>query len=488
MDALRKAVTAGLENGEDLMQNEPDLAILRDRRDYMALLVEAPALWQRAEVAKGKAQSATQKQQAAAGPHHRQLQADLAASQHALGRILLSQGKSDEAVEALRQALNMRERLTADEPNSPSGWTELAATWTALGETHWQTGRLAESITEWKKAAKTLDAGRKPNADARAIRETKTAWFDLGLAYAKAGLWNEASTCYERQGVEDWFHTALLRLRMRDVSGYRQVCAVMSGLLEKTANSGEVEPGVQTWVCALDERAAVDPKQLAKWAEQELETHKLKWGLFWPRHVLALAYYRAGRFEKAVSFANESDKKTNWLSRNSNWPVLAMAHHRLGHTNDARRWLDLANQEWRERSPLAQSIDAANVLGTSADPLTWQDHVTWHDWLIFEQLLAEANTLIVGHRGEADCLEMLHDAYLSTKLGEKKKADEAFQAAVRGRDKVASAWLARGRVYLLLGDKDRARADFAKARELDPKDPQIQKEYGASGGKEKSSR
>ena len=54
--------------------------------------------------------------------------------------------------------------------------------------------------------------------------------------------------------------------------------------------------------------------------------------------------------------------------------------------------------------------------------------------------------------------------------------------------KDASAWLARGRVYLLLGNKERAKGDFAKAHELNPDDPQIQKEYEASGGKEKGGR
>jgi Flp pilus assembly protein TadD len=82
----------------------------------------------------------------------------------------------------------------------------------------------------------------------------------------------------------------------------------------------------------------------------------------------------------------------------------------------------------------------------------------------------------------------VHRAYLHTKLGESKKADEEFQAAIRGRAKDAKVWLARGRVHRLLDDKERAKADFARAYELNPDDPQIQKEYEASREEKKDGR
>jgi tetratricopeptide (TPR) repeat protein len=202
---------------------------------------------------------------------------------------------------------------------------------------------------------------------------------------------------------------------------------------------------------------------------------------------MGLACYRAGQFKKASVHAIASkDDPGRGAGSIMDWPVLAMAHHRLGHTDEAREWLENANQEWHNHSPLAQSVDAANVL--PRDPVWQNQDYPWHDWIVFQVLLAEANTLILGHRGEADCLDHLHQAYLRTKLGESRKAEEEFQAAVSGRDKVASAWLARGRVYRLLGERERARADFAKAYAVDPKDSRIRQEYEASGGNEKSGR
>src|SRR5262249_773471 len=155
--------------------------------------------------------------------------------------------------------------------------------------------------------------------------------------------------------------------------------------------------------CALDDRAEVDPKQLVKWAKQLDPAIDDAW----VHHILALAYYRAGRFDEALAHANKSNTEEAWLARNSNWPILPMAHHRLGHATEARKWLEQANRELHERSPLARSIDVAIVfpLHESNPPIGlkyWQEQGSWHDWLIFQHLLTEANTLILGHRGEAD--------------------------------------------------------------------------------------
>ena len=55
-------------------------------------------------------------------------------------------------------------------------------------------------------------------------------------------------------------------------------------------------------------------------------------------HVLGLAYYRAGQFEKAVARLEAAQKDPGFQTLDfklSNWLVLAMCRHRLGQDGEA---------------------------------------------------------------------------------------------------------------------------------------------------------
>ena len=64
-------------------------------------------------------------------------------------------------------------------------------------------------------------------------------------------------------------------------------------------------------------------------------------------NTLGAALYRAGRFAEAVRRLEEAVQKRNGVSIEADWVFLAMAHQRLGHHDEARRWLD----RFRDRSP-----------------------------------------------------------------------------------------------------------------------------------------
>jgi hypothetical protein len=66
----------------------------------------------------------------------------------------------------------------------------------------------------------------------------------------------------------------------------------------------------------------------------------------------ALADYRRGRFQSAIDWGQKAGDQGIWVPTH---PVLAMAHQRLGHTEQARQSLDRAvktydwknvNREW----------------------------------------------------------------------------------------------------------------------------------------------
>jgi Flp pilus assembly protein TadD len=64
-------------------------------------------------------------------------------------------------------------------------------------------------------------------------------------------------------------------------------------------------------------------------------------------NTLGAALYRAGRFAEAVRRLDEGIQKRKGVSEEVGWVFLALAHHRLGHHDEARRWLDW----FRDRSP-----------------------------------------------------------------------------------------------------------------------------------------
>jgi hypothetical protein len=56
--------------------------------------------------------------------------------------------------------------------------------------------------------------------------------------------------------------------------------------------------------------------------------------------ALGAALCRARRFEEAIARQEERIKLRSGASEPIDWPFMAMAHHRLGHREEARRWLD----------------------------------------------------------------------------------------------------------------------------------------------------
>jgi tetratricopeptide (TPR) repeat protein len=56
--------------------------------------------------------------------------------------------------------------------------------------------------------------------------------------------------------------------------------------------------------------------------------------------ILGAAFYRAGRFADAIRSLEESHQNRGDDGDPRGFAFLAMAHHRLGHRDEAKRWLD----------------------------------------------------------------------------------------------------------------------------------------------------
>jgi len=257
-----------------------------------------------------------------------------------LGRRLALVGRSAEAEEAYRAALELM-------PDDAAA--------------HGNLGKFLEDEARYQEAGAEFDEAIKLQP------EHGSFWVQRGRIYTDMGKWEKASADFAKAAAckepdkDAWYSQAMLHLRDGNLDGYRKIC---SDMLQRFGEGA-------VWTCTLAPNSGADPARIAVLAEKALaESHKDYW------HVsqLGAALYRSGRFEEAVKRLNEANGlnahpyRTNMLQT---WFFLAMAHHRLGHADEARRWLDKGVRGTEEalKSPAEPPGKSGNSNG--AIPPNW---------------------------------------------------------------------------------------------------------------------
>jgi tetratricopeptide (TPR) repeat protein len=87
-------------------------------------------------------------------------------------------------------------------------------------------------------------------------------------------------------------------------------------------------------------------------------------------------------------------------------------------------------------------------------------------WAFFLCLRQEAIATVTGQPAPADPWQHLNRGRVYVKLGESDKAEAEFQAAVKAQPDDPRIWLARSRIYAGLGKQAEAQADRAQATQL----------------------
>ncbi|HEV3255855.1 MAG TPA: tetratricopeptide repeat protein, partial [Gemmataceae bacterium] len=237
--------------------------------------------------------------------------------------------------------------------------SEIAQDWYAAA---WHLSRLLEgsargdpAVLARRAAAYGAQARWQPAAQdwaqVTALRPTDgTAYRERGSARAELGQWHKAVVDYAKvvelqpDDPVDWERFALLLVQVGDAAGYRKACA---GMLERFGQTKDpLTANNAAWPCALAPGSVADPTRPLALAEQAVRSNP---GASAHLNTLGATLYRAGRFEESVRRFKEAVKVQGQEGTPGAWLFLAMAHQRLGHAEEARKWLDKAGR-WLDQA------------------------------------------------------------------------------------------------------------------------------------------
>jgi tetratricopeptide (TPR) repeat protein len=205
-----------------------------------------------------------------------------------------------------------------------------------------------------------------------------------GRSHAAGRQWNQAAVGYARslaRGQTDdgdfWFEYAALSLLSGDRPGYVRSCARM---IKRCGKAGGPRAYHVARACTLAPDAVAEVSLPGRLAEKELKDFGRA---FWSLTEQGALAYRAGRFQQAVPFFKQSiQAQPSPGSAVLNWLWLALAQQRLGKAEEARRWLNKA-QEWLDHCPDGLPARAEEQFGLHR-----------HNWLEAHVLRREAEALI----------------------------------------------------------------------------------------------
>jgi tetratricopeptide (TPR) repeat protein len=283
---------------------------------------------------------------------------------HMLGTCWQAKGQLDEAMAEYRRAIELDPKMAAPDH------FQLGRCWQAKGQ-------LDEAMAEYRRAIELDPNGAPAHYMLGAVQ---------GQTFAARQDWAKAADAYARglkRGPTDdghfWFEYAALLLLSGDRPGYAKACAHM---IAKCSKNGSPRAYHVARACTLAPDSVEEATLPARLAEKELQAARQFWSL---TEQGALAY-RAGRFQEAVAFFEQSLGADATPGRAVvNWVWLALANQRLGKAEEARRWLGKA-QEWLDQYRDGMPARAEEELG-----------LHFHNWLEAHVLRREAEALLSHH-------------------------------------------------------------------------------------------
>jgi tetratricopeptide (TPR) repeat protein len=265
--------------------------------------------------------------------------------------VLEGEGRGEEAEAVYRRALEIGQRMEAQLGARTELRPTLASALASLANTWGKAGRAAEAEAVMRLSLHRYSQLVTEYPDHPFYRaQLGSMYQNLGRMLARTGRLEEAEVALRRAtelrspSYSPWCHLAAVQLARGDVAGYRRSCATLVGRFGQDDHPDVVHSAA--WFCLRSPDAGVDPTDLVRMARKAVERGAGEGP--GKRHdylrTLGVALYRAGRYFEALGPLDESMKVQPSGDDACDRLFLAMAHHWLGHADEARRWYDRAVQ------------------------------------------------------------------------------------------------------------------------------------------------
>ena len=492
MDQLRRSVDAGVITNPRYLSTNPALKILREREDFKALQAKMKTIDQTAVTTANdghlsEISGASKSIAAANAPVDEaiRLRGDIAAAHYALGIVHLQLGDRDEARKLLESTLKERSALVRDQPKTSRHKCDLGMTLYALGDLAGVAKDYPEALRQWVASRDVLiplasDSTVEPAVSAEAAQKLFgfAEWADgrgLGVVVReclKSTIENEFKPISSAPLVMYGRNSLLVG----DLEEYRRSCRRMSQLYANDKERAAYDADMAI-LYGLTPDSGIDPELALRAGKAALRLDHS--GLAdWPRGYLAIVSYRAGRYAEALSLIDQVDESILGLGGDqapfsTHTRVLrAMVLHKLRRVDEAGKILTEARAD-RDRVGMQ---------------IFWQSSPTAHldqwGWGYLRVLLREAALLIDGDSNRDEPWNDLYEAWAEAGYGRPELARAALGRMGSISDGDAALHAARGRVFTLLGDTDKARIDIGIALRLDPGNLLARLERGLAALKE----
>ncbi len=207
--------------------------------------------------------------------------------------------------------------------------------------------------------------------------------FRRGHLLARRGAWSAALVDFREGLARDprdtaqWMGSATLYLQLGDVPGYRRHVHAMLDQFGTTTDPGTAERTAK--IGLLTAPSPEDGVRLTALAELAVNRGAGTPLLPWYQLARGMAAYREGQFAKAGKYLGPaSESITNGHIKPAAELFRAMADARLGQGGSARTRLEEARRALEAIAPPSTDLGAG-----------------WHDWLISQIALREAEALIL---------------------------------------------------------------------------------------------